>query len=285
MPPDPNPNPNPNPNNPNPNPGGDPWYQPHVASLDKDTLSWLDGKKFGAVTDALKSGALADKMARDRNVISRPDVTKLDEWDGWEALGYEPDAGKYVTAVKPPKMPNNGQHDAALLDAAAKLGHKLKLPAALTEKFYHGLTDVVNQRLEGIAAAGAKAETDLKAALEKEWGTDAGVNTEIAKRAARTLKIGAEDTSELEKLIGSPRLLKLFHQLGTGALEGKLIDGGGNAPGAMTPAAAEAEVRRLEGDPAWVKIFSDSRHPQNADYKARYMQLMEIIATKGKKAA
>src|SRR5580700_3687332 len=61
--------------------GGDPWYQPHVATLDKDTLAYLDGKKFPTMIDALKSGAQSDRMARDRNVIARPDPAKLGEWD------------------------------------------------------------------------------------------------------------------------------------------------------------------------------------------------------------
>jgi hypothetical protein len=265
--------------------GGDPWYQPHVANLDKDTLAWLDGKKFADPVSALKSGALADKMARERNVLNKPDPAKLGEWDGWEALGFVPDEAKYKAGIKPPKMPNDAQHDAALLDSFAKLAHGLKLPPAMAEQLYHGLTGVVNERLTGIEAAGAKATADLQVALDKKWGTDKDVNTEIAKRAMRTLKIGADDAGEIEKIIGSPRLMELFHTLGTGALEGKLIsDDSGGGPKTMTPATAAAELRRLEGDPAWMKVFTDPAHPQQADYAAQRMALIEAAA-KGKKAA
>lgn len=266
--------------------GGDPWYQPHVATLDKDTLSWLDGHRFGGVTDALKSGANAERLARDRNVITRPDPQKLGEWDGWAALGFEPDEGKYKGAVKPPKMPNNGQHDAELMDGFVKLAHGMKLPPQMAEGLYHGLTDMVNKRLEGAAAAGAKATADLEAALRSEWGADYDLKRETAVRAARTLGIGADDLAELEKITGAPRLLKLMERLGSTALEGRMVnaDGTAQAGGALTPAAAEAELRRLEGDTAWVKVFTDPRHPQNADYKARYNQLIGIVA-KGRKAA
>lgn len=265
---------------------GDPWYQPHVATLDKDTLAWLDGKKFSDPVAALKSGALSDKMARERNVISKPDPAKLGEWDGWAALGYEPDAAKYKAAIKAPALPNGQTPDAALLDAFATITHGLKLPAALAQPIYDGLNKVIGERLQGIEAKGATDLAAMQAALDKEWGADKGVNTEIALRAARFLKIGADDLAELEKITGSPRLMKLMHQLGSTALEGKLIndDSGGGAR-VMTPAAAEAEIRRLEGDAAWLKVFQDPSHPQQKDYAAQRMALFEIITKGSKKAA
>lgn len=265
--------------------GGDPWYQPHVQKIDKDTLAWLDGKKFGTLEDALKSGAQADKMARDRNVIARPDPAKLNEWDGWSALGWEADAGKYKAAVKPPKMPNGAQHDAELMDHALGLLHGEHVAGASAERIYHGLTDFVNKRLEAIAGQGARANEQLEETLRGEWKENYDINREIAQRAARTLKIGADDMAELEKVIGSPRLMKLFHQLGTTALEGKLVNPDGTTPaGGMTPAAAEAELRRLEADKEWLKGFTNSQHPQHADFKARHLELVAIVA-KGKKAA
>lgn len=265
---------------------GDPWYQSHVATLDKDTLAWLDGKKFADPVAALKSGAQADKIARDRNVISKPDPAKLGEWDGWTALGYEPDAAKYKGGIKAPELSKGVAMDPAIVDAFASITHGLKLPASIAQPLLDGVGKFFGERLQGIEANGAKATADLQVALDKEWGNDRAVNEEIAKRAARTLGIGADDLKELEGLVKSPRLMKLMHKLGTTALEGKLVtdDTGGGAAG-MTPARAEAELRRLQGDAAWMKVFGDPGHPQQADYAAQRQALLETIAKGRKKAA
>lgn len=266
---------------------GDPWYQPYVPQLDKETLGWLDGKKFADPVMALKSGALADKMARERNVIAKPDPAKLGEWEGWQALGYDPDRAKYGAGIKPPKMPNGAQHDAALMDDFVSLAHEQKIPPAMAEKLYHGLTEKVNGRLSTLASNGVKATEAMESKLRDEWGTDYDQKTELARRAARAFGVGADDTSELARIFGgdeegakgSVRLLKLFADIGAKLGEGNLVtaDGLGGAAG-MTPASAEAELRRLEADQNWLKAFTDSRHPQHKDYKAQWNRLTSIAA-------
>jgi hypothetical protein len=265
---------------------GEPWYQPHLAALDKDTTAWLDGKKFGSITDALKSGAHADKLARDRNVIARPaDLAKLDQWDGWKELGWVEDAAAYGKAITPPKMPEGQQHDAEMLQAFTKAAHGKRLPPGAAQSLYNEMSDFINQRVEGFKAQGAKATADLQAALDKEWGTDKDTNTELAKRVVRTFGVKTDTLAKLEDALGgAPDLLQFMHKIGTMLGEDKLIGGQGGGSGAMSPGAAAAERRRLESDPAWMKIFNDARHPQNAEYKARRLELIALEA-KGVKAA
>ncbi len=265
---------------------GDPWYQPHLASLDKDTTAWLDGKKFGSLVDALKSGAQADKLARDRNVIPRPaDVKKLDEWAGWKELGFVEDPAEYAKGIAPPKMPEGQQHDAEMLSAFVKAAHAAKLPPGMAQALYHQMSDFINQRVEAFRAQGAKATADLQAALDKEWGADKERNVELAKRVVRTFNVKADTLAKLEDALGgAPDLLRFMHAIGSKLGEASLVTGTGSGSGALSPGAAAAERRRLEGDPAWMKVFTDPRHPQNADYKARYNELIAMEA-KGIKTA
>jgi hypothetical protein len=126
---------------------------------------------------------------------------------------------------------------------------------------------------------GIKAREALDKQLRGEWGDKYDAKVELAKRFAVAFGINADDAAELEKIIGAPRLLKFFAAAGEKLGEGNLVtaDGLGGTAG-MTPAAALAEMRRLEGDAEWVKIFRDARHEQNADYKARYERLAAIAA-------
>jgi hypothetical protein len=259
-------------------PGGDPWYQPHVGSLDKDTLAYLDGKKFPSMLDALKSGAQSDRMARERNVIARPDPEKLGEWEGWGAMGYDADKAKYAAKIKPPKMPNNAQHDAGLMDAFVGFAHENHVPPAAAEKMFHGMNDFVNARLSELASKGIKDSEVLDADLRKEWGTEYAQNQELARRAFKAFGVGVDDSSELEKVIGSPRLLKLFNAIGKKMGEANLVSSDGFGAADTSPATAEAELRRLEGDDNFMKIFRDPRHPQQKDHKAKWMRLVAIAA-------
>jgi len=266
------------------NGGGDPWYQPHVASgkLDKETLAWLDGKKFPSDIDALKSGALADKMVRDRNVIPRPNKDKLGEWEGWSALGFDPDKNKYAATIKPPKLPNDAPHDAALFDAFVGFAHELKAPPAIAEGLIQKMSDFVNGRLSALASDGIKAREKLDGELHKEWGTDYDVKVEGAIRAAKAFGLTADASSDLEKIIGAPALLKFLDGLGAKLGEGGLVQNDGlGGTGALTPASAEAELRRIEADKDFMRAFTNSRDPGYKDAKAKWQRLTEIAA-KGK---
>ena len=258
---------------------GDPWYQPHVASLDKDTLSYLDGKKFPSLLDALKSGAQSDKMARERNVIARPDPEKMGEWDGWSVFGYDADKGKYGAKVKPPKMPNNGQHDAGLFSDAIDIGHELKMPPSMVEGFVQKMSDKINGRLSAAASDGIKNREKMMETLRGEWGTETDQRTELAIRAGKAFGLSFDDAAALEKLTGDAGLLKLFYRIGSKLGEANLV-GGDGAGGAstMTPASAEAELRRLEADPEFLAAFRDRRHPQHEDKKAQWQKLTERVA-------
>lgn len=265
--------------------GGGLWYEPYRAKIKPETLAYLDGKKFQSIEAALDSGALSDRQARERNVIPAPNKEKLGEWEGWNVLGYDPDRAKYGAGIKPPKQPNGAKHDEALHDALINAGHKHRAPPAIVEAIAQEMSDVVNARLSEFAAKGVKLNEDVEKALRDELGTGYDTAVEQARRAAKQLGIGVEDAGELVKIFGNGdnikgnvRLRRMLIKLGKGLGEGKLVDDEGAGGGATTPATAMAELRRLQGDADFQKIFQDSRHPQYKDYKARWQALTETAA-------
>ena len=259
--------------------GGDPWYQPVVATVDKDTLAWLDGKKFPDMATALRSGAQADKLARDRNVIAAPDPAKLNEWDGWERLGWNKDFGAYAKAIEPPKLPDGTPVNDKLLDVARKAGHELRAPAGMVKGLYDKLTEAITGEVAAFKAQGEKASAELEATLRKDWGLDYNAKRALATRTAKAMGLGVDDLSKLEAFIGSaPGLMRTFADFGGKLGEATLVGGNAGNSVAMTPASAAAELRRLEADPAWMAIFRDERNPRQQDYVKQRMALIELIA-------
>ncbi|MBI5112875.1 MAG: hypothetical protein HZA68_12980 [Rhodovulum sp.] len=260
--------------------GGDapaPWHA--SLGLDKDTADWIAGHKFGDLKSALASARHFEKVARDRNVMAKPDPLKPGEWDGWSELGWKPDRKDYV--VEPIKPKRGGEADAGLHAAIVDAAHAAKLPLDQTKAVYGAVVGHIDTMLEQVQTSGAKARQDLERDLRTEWGTSYDQNVELARRGAKTLGLGALETAELERITSSPVLLKAFYRLGVMVGEDRLagLDGGGSA----APQSAKAELDRLQADEAFMKVLDDPRHPLQAEYKARRNRLIERIASGGSK--
>jgi hypothetical protein len=270
---------------------GDPFYHGYRDKLKPATLAWLDGKNFAGVEVALDSGAESDRMFRERNVMSRPDPANLNNWEGWGVLGWDADRAKYGAKVKPPKQPNDAPHDAGFFDAAVSAAHELRMPPAALEGLLQKISDKVNERLSVMASNGVKSKQEYETKLRETWKTenDYALGMENAKRAAKALGFNADDISEMAKVfgdeegksVGSVRLTLRLAEAGKLLAEGKLINDDGLSErnfGEISPARAEAELRKLEGDPEFVKVFRDNRHAQHEDYKAKWQRLADIAA-------
>ncbi len=256
---------------------GEPWYST-IAGLDADTQKWISDKKFVDVSTALKSGMHADHVARDRNVLSRPAADKLAEWDGWKDLGWTEDRKAYdVTApdeIKKDLGEYNGAFELAFVDAA----HKARVPAQQAKSILSDVLGYIKGVYEQAGIQGAKATTDLNTALDKEWGADAAKNRELSQRAARALGVPVDDMAALEKVMGSPGLVKMFHKIGSMMGEDKLIDPKTPGSGGLTASGAKAELQRLNADAGHVKALGDATNPLHQAAKDARQRLLEIIA-------
>jgi hypothetical protein len=257
--------------------GGDPWYA-SLQGLDADTTKWISDKKFADVATALKSGMHADHVARDRNVLQRPAEGKLGEWDGWKDLGWTEDRKAY--AVSAPEDIRKGfpEYNDAFEQAFVDAAHKARVPAAQAKSILGDVLGYIKGTYEQIGADGAKAAADLSATLDQEWGADAAKNRELAQRAARSLGVPIDDSSALEKVMGSAGLVKLFHKIGSMMGEDRLRDPGAPASGTLSAAGAKAELQRLNADAGHVVALGDATHPAHQAAKAARQRLLELIA-------
>lgn len=253
--------------------GGDqPFY--HAFGLDDDSRAFIAGKDFKTPADLVKSAMSADKLARERNVIPAPDLAKLNEWDGFEKLGWTKDPAAYK--IESPKVPDGVPYDKGMEAAFIKAMHEQRVPPTQAKGMLDFMVGLLAKETEAKTAKGARELADLQTALRTEWGANYDANNDMAQRAARFLGIGLEDASQLEKITGSPGLLKMFQKMGALMGEDVLKGGSARSGGGMTPDQAQAEQNRLEADPEFLNSLRDPRHPQHKDNKARREQLIAL---------
>lgn len=262
------------------------WYESKDLGLEDELKTYYAGKQYPDLKTALKSGREAENLARSRNVLEKPDPKKLTEWKGWTELGWTEDPAKYEIKA-PDEKALRFKYDGELWGEFRKFAHENRIPLPAAQAIHDKMIEFWGKRMDALEAQGASAIRETEEALDKEWGADKERNREIARRAAKTFDIGIEDMAELDKVIGSPRLLKMFHAIGAKLGEASLVGddarGGAGAPG--TVAEIEAELNRLEADKDFLEALKDPRHRRHKDVTAQREQLIAKLAALKSKAA
>lgn len=255
-----------------------PWYENKDLGLDDDTKVFIAGKKTPDLKTGLKSWMEADKHARERNVLERPDPKNIGAWKGWSELGWIEDASKYDIKA-PDEKAINFKYDGELWGEFKKLAHANHIPLAAAQDMHDKMLSFWGKRIGDIEAKGAGKLKETQDALDQAWGLDKPRNVELARRAASAFGIGAEDIGELEDVIGAPRLLKMFHAIGSKLGEANLVSpdsGGAGAP--RTMAELRAELNRLQSDKEFRRALHDKRHPQHKEKTAQRQAIIDKIA-------
>lgn len=262
--------------------GGTPapaWYENKDLGLDDDMKVFIAGKKTADLKSGVKSWMEADKLIGSRNTMERPDPKNPGAWKGWRELGWTEDLAKYEVKA-PDESKLNFKYDAPLWGEFKKLAHANHVPVAAAQAIHDQMLAFWGTRAADMEAQGAGKLKETQDELDKAWGLDKPRNVELARRAATAFGVGAEDISELEDVIGAPRLLKMFHGIGVKLGEANLIgpaDGaGGTAPRSM--AELRAELNRLQGDKEFMRALNDKRHPQHKDKTAQRQAIIDKIA-------
>ncbi|MGL5447880.1 MAG: hypothetical protein ACRDBL_11280 [Rhabdaerophilum sp.] len=261
--------------------GGDPWFSKADLGLSQETRDYLSTKNYGGLEDAFKAKRTFETLARDRNALTAPDPAKLGEWDGWQKLGWEPDAAKYGQGA-PVYEKFKGDPDFEPFHAdIVKTAHELKVPLPIAKALADKIGGHMFARNEQLDAAEVREKTALDQALRTKWGPQYDANVEMAKRAARATGLGEADQGELEAILSSPRFIEHFHRIGSMMGEDKLVtasNSGAGGVGTMGPHQARAERLRLENDPDYVQSLRDPRHPMHQVNKEKRSRLTQIEA-------
>lgn len=263
--------------------GGDaaPWYKPF--NLEQKQVDYLNAKGAKNFGDVLKIAQDFEGVARQRTdaFIPKPDPAKLNEWAGWEMLGWNKDPTKYTPAK--PKVGEGQIFDETMFKGFVEDAHGLQLPAdrvgALFEKSFGRMQARIAE-----AATAQKTEQDnqakaLDGALRSKWGANYDANGTLAKRALKALGVDDKKADQLEKIIGAPALVEMFHTIGSKLPEDTLNEGF-QQQGGLTPEQARSQRLALEAKPEWMAIFNDQRHPQNTEYVAERQRLIRLESQK-----
>lgn len=264
--------------------GAKPFYD--GANLPQEDVDWLSGRGVNDVGSLVKTARDFQRVAGERNPlgVAAPDLNALDKWDGWEKFGWTGDAAKYGQAIGKPEVKEGHIFNEEMWNGALQRAHALRIPPALAKSFLAGEYEAMQKRIDDMKAAGASRRADLTAQLKKDWGADFQAKSDLSRRAMLALGVAKEDSGELERLVGSPAMVKLFATLGEKLGEDTLVEGGGGSL-ALSARSARDERLKLEASEDFMKIFNDPRHVQHQDYVARRQRLLDIEARAGSMAA
>jgi len=270
------------------------WYD-GLPGLTDEHKVFLAGKGYKGAPDLLTGAMLSDKLARDRNVMPRPDPTNLKAWDGWKELGWTETPADYK--LKRPRVSDSFEFNNDLEAVMAKLGHDQRIPLPQMQALYDGFVGFAVDSLKAEETAAAEAQKvaadedarqkeAFRKAMETKYGSDFNAKMDLASRAMRMLGLTDKEGAALEAVTGSEAFADLFVRIGEKIGEDTLLNMPGTAAGGRkTLHEIDAELSRQAGDPALMKALTDPTHPGHAAARRERASLLEAKAKLMDKAA
>lgn len=134
---------------------------------------------------------------------------------------------------------------------------------------------------EGSETAAYQTKLDgEREALKQNWGANYNVNMIVARNAFAKLMEGKDKATadaamaSLEKAVGYNTLMEMFRDIGSRIGEDKFVRSDGTAGGALTKEQAQAQLKDLQNDQAWVAKFMKG----DAEAKRQFDNLTALIA-------
>ncbi len=263
-------------------PGGDPapagdappaW----LANLDDETREAISHKGYKSEQDLAKGYLEAQRFinADGKKLLVPGEDAEPAAWEKFYGELGRPETAEAYEYFTPEgvEIPEDLQQFRTAMAGAA---HKAGLNQAQLTGIEGSYNEFLNGRQEAFVEAGERELADLKI----EWGDDHPANEALAKSAFAALAPGDEDLGELERLVGSARMLKMFQKAGT-MLGGRVgtVDGGQDPLGMgdpmKNPAAAKIEIAKV-----YDAADKDQKHPyvnkQHPDHKATAARLQQL---------
>lgn len=250
-----------------------PWY----STADQETVGWMETKGYKADQLTPEIALLAIKNHRNAEKFIGAPADQLirmpKEGDAkameaiYDKLGRPADPAKYDLA-----LPDNA--DKGFVEWARGTFHKLGLNNTQAKELTAAF-NAFNETAAKAKADASAADTQIQAReLQKEWGAAFEQNAAVADRAAEVFGMGEKELMALKSAMGAAGAMKFLHNIGAKMGEDKFVEGkgGGGGFGAMTPAAAQAEIKALQTDSDFrTKLVNGDR-----DAKAKWERLHKM---------
>lgn len=249
------------------------WRGDSYSGLDADTMKFLDGKNYPDIQTALTSLRSADQMARDRNVIRKPDPTNVQKWDGFAELGWSPDLAAYKP--NPPASADGEVHDEQAWSAFLPAAHEARLLPWQAEAVYTAMHKHDNAIISDFQAAARQANADLERSLRGKFGDQYDAKVDLGKRAFSFLAPSEAVAAEIDKVFGSAGMVDLFVKIGEAMGEDRFVTGHGGDSGPESVDALQKKINTLWGDKDWKAAFDDPRNPRHKDVRAERDNLLK----------
>jgi hypothetical protein len=221
--------------------------------MSDDDVGYIQNKGWDSQASMLESYRNLEKMRgvpEDRLLTLPGDPNNAEEMSAFYAkLGRPEDAAGYGAG-----------EDAAWATQAA-------FDAGLTPAQFESMQSALQSRLESASQERAQqSQVESQNALnelQRELGSAYDSQLAAAKQAVTKFGVEAEKLQALEQAWGTADTMRFFMDLGTKTGEATFVGSKGDGSNAvvMTPAAAQAKITELRGDPEFIARYT-SNDPQ-----------------------
>jgi hypothetical protein len=230
------------------------------ANYDPDTLGWMNNRGLDklpvdeALSTAIKGHMNAEKslgVPQERRIDLPADTNAPGALDGvYNRLGRPEAPDGYTFSSSDPEGT-----DKAFDDWAKTAFHDAGISAPNADALYTEFKNFVNGTVEQSAADAATAAAAAELDLQREWGPTYERNKNLATAAAAKFGLDADAFDAIRAALPDNQAMKLFQAIGAAVAEDPFVNSGGNEPVGQTPAGAAAEIKELQKDQGFVKLY------------------------------
>lgn len=259
-------------------PGDDDPYKWFGDKLKDDEKKYLETKSFKSPRDLFKSLRAAETMIRGDTIKGPPEsAEKHGEWFKESGLAKRlgvPDEAKDYGVEKPEfedgvkdLIPYDDDRHGRFLDTA----HKLNLTPGQAKGVLELYKQEMSSDVAGYSERATADETEMKAALTKEWGDSYDTNLRAGLEVAEEFGLDEVAIESLRegKVVGSTVLSKMLHELAISRGNDTLK--GGGAGSHQTTEGAQSALDKFTA--ANNKALTDRDHPE---HDAAFAQMQEL---------
>ena len=251
------------------------------AGLEPDLKASPALASFKSVADLAKEHVNLQGLIGRKGAIVPTDKDGPEIWDRFHAAIGRPDKPEGYGFKKPENF--QGPWDDALGAEWAKDLHAIGVPKAMADKLFGRMLERASSTAQAEAQRHASELKAADTALRAELGTAYDGKVELARRAARQFA-GVEQLDQLEKIVGTPSVLKLMIRIGESLGEDGLVGerGGAGGGGTMTPKEAKSALDKLNGEASSnpKHPLMDKLHPEHDAMVERQRQLVVMANAK-----